>query len=174
MLFLCIDTAFSQQPPPPPPSQQSFSDRIYVGGNFGLQFGTYYTLVDIAPLAGYKFTEKFSSGLGATYIYYKYKDPTYNFSFHTNVYGGSVFSRYFISDYIFAHAELEELSLETFDYFDQKVQRIWVPALFIGGGYQQPIGGHGFAQFLILYDVIQDLNSPYNNPVIRIGFGFGF
>jgi hypothetical protein len=150
---------------------EDLGKRIYLGGNIGLQFGTNYTLVNVSPLAGYKITERFSAGVGATYIYYRLKYPAYNYELKTHIYGGSLFSRYFLLENIFAHAEYEHLSLEAFSFFDRTVKRVWVPAFFVGGGLQQPIGGSGFAQLLILYDIIQDIYSPYQNPIIRIGFG---
>ena len=158
-----------------PQEQEPLRDRIYVGGNVGFQFGTDYTSVLVAPLVGYKFTEKFSAGIGGTYMYYKIKDRYYNYTFSTNIYGGSLFTRYFLFENLFAHAEYEMLNLKTFNFFEQKTERLWVPALFIGGGYQQMLGSSSFAQILLLYDIIQETNTPYQSPlVVRVGFGFGF
>ena len=58
----------------PPKERKPFKDRIYFGGNLGLQFGN-QTYIDISPLIGYKVTEKFSAGFGVTYIYYKQHFP---------------------------------------------------------------------------------------------------
>ena len=35
----------------------SLSDRMFFGGNFGLQFGN-PTLIDISPLVGFRMTER--------------------------------------------------------------------------------------------------------------------
>jgi hypothetical protein len=166
-ILLFIVASFSSSAQEAPRTES----KIFVGGNFGLQFGTNYTVVNVSPLVGYRFTEKFSSGVGGTYEYYKIKEPYY--TFHTNIYGASIFSRYLVFNNIFLHAEYEELSLEQYNYFENITRRIWVPGLFLGGGIQQPIGSRGFLQFLVLFDVIQDPNSPYQNPVIRAGVGFG-
>src|SRR5436190_23959647 len=69
-------------------SHSDFADRLFFGGNIGLQFGT-YTYVDVSPLVGYKVTEKFHTGIGATYIYYSVSGGGYDYS--TNIYGGRVF-----------------------------------------------------------------------------------
>src|SRR5690606_35466784 len=67
-----------------------FKDRLYYGGNFGMQFGT-VTLIDFSPLVGVMITPKFSSGVGITYQYFK--DKRYSGGKATS-YGGRLFSRY--------------------------------------------------------------------------------
>lgn len=41
-------------------------DRIFIGGNFGGNLSGQNTYVDISPIVGYKFTDKFMAGIGAT------------------------------------------------------------------------------------------------------------
>ena len=84
------------------------------------------------------------------------------------------FGKYFFTPGLFAHAEYEELNLEGYNQYLNNYSRLWVPSFFIGGGYNQPIGQRGFLQLMILFEVLQDRNSPYyqRNPVVRIGFGF--
>jgi uncharacterized protein (UPF0147 family) len=46
--------------------------------------------------------------------------------------------------------------------------------LLLGGGYSSSIGRSAGFFISILYDVLQDPNSPYyGQPVIRAGVGFG-
>lgn len=147
----------------------SFFQRVYLGGNFGAQFGS-VTFVDLSPLAGYMITPKFSAGVGVTYQYLNYK--FYNTSFST--YGWRTFVRRNIGRQFFVHGEFENLSLEFYRSGGES-SREWVPGLFAGGGLFQPIGrgGGGFmisALYNLLYD---DIRSPYNSPVVlRIGFTF--
>ena len=150
----------------------SLGQRLYFGGNFGLQFGD-QTVVDINPLVGYRLTEKLSVGVSATYIYYKFTDP-YHFypSYSTNIYGGSVFTRYYFLENIFAHVEGEVLNLDAFD-INYILKRINVFSLYVGGGYRQPLGERSSLNLLLLYNLNDDRNSPYQNPIIRVGFGFG-
>ncbi len=152
---------------------QTFGERLYFGGNFGLQFGD-QTVVDVNPLVGYRITEQLSVGVSATYIYYKFKDP-YNIypSYSTNIYGGSIFTRYYFLENIFAHVEGEVLSLEVPDYIRQRYVRQSVFGFYVGGGYRQPLGDRSSLNILLLYNLNEDRNSPYQNPIIRIGFGFG-
>jgi len=165
----------SQQQPPPPKEDKNFWDKVYIGGNFGLQFGS-VTVIDVAPQIGYRVTEKFVPGIGITYIYYNYRDPYYHTRTETNIYGGSIFGKYFFTPNLFAHVEYEQLSMEVYKFNGStfSLARAWVPSMFVGGGYNQPLGSRGFIQLMILFEVLQDRNSLYyrNNPVVRIGFGF--
>jgi hypothetical protein len=160
------------------PAQQqdkpSFGDRIYFGGNFGLNFGSNFTEVELSPLAGYKLTEQFSVGLGVTYIYFKEKIPQYNFSYETSIYGGNVFARYFFVENLFAHVETGALNLDVPQpFYPYTLHREWVQNLLVGGGYRSQIGENSSFIIMLLYDLIDDPNSPYQNPIFRVGFGIG-
>ncbi|MEQ8417461.1 MAG: hypothetical protein RIB86_15055 [Imperialibacter sp.] len=147
----------------------SFFDRVYLGGNFGAQFGS-VTFVDLSPLAGYMITPKLSAGLGVTYQYINFK--YYNASYSN--YGWRTFVRRNIGRQFFVHGEFENLNLQFYNANDDVVRQ-WVPGLFAGGGLFQPIGrsGGGFmisALYNLLYD---DIRSPYNSPIVlRVGFTF--
>ena len=155
-----------------PPSKNKFStDRIFIGGDIGLQFGT-NTFIQIAPLIGYHLTDEFSAGISTKYIYYSIKDTYYNKSYSTNIYGGGIFTRYNILDDVFLHAEYEGLSMEV-PYTPYQNRRRIVSGLFIGGGYRQWFGQNSSLNLMLLYNVIEDKYSPYQNPIIRIGFDIG-
>jgi len=151
-----------------------WKDRIYFGGNLGLQFGT-ITNVEVSPLVGYRINERLSAGLGISYIYYKI-DFDSGPDFETNIYGGRIFGRYNITEQFFAQAEFESLNLEYVDRDTDRIIRDWVPGAFIGGGFFQPIGRNAGFSAMALYNLIyDDEKSPYNDPlVLRIGFSVGF
>ncbi|GGZ36759.1 hypothetical protein GCM10007049_32670 [Echinicola pacifica] len=147
-----------------------FSDRLYFGGNLGLQFG-YLTYIEVSPLVGVMITERYSAGAGITYQYLEYKD----YGTSSNVYGGRLFNRYNISPNIFAHAEYESLNVEAYRRNDAGIlvsEREWVPGLFLGGGYFVPFGRRGGMNFTFLYNVLYvNTNAIYTEPyVIRAGF----
>lgn len=145
----------------------SFKDRLYFGGNFGMQFGT-VTLIDFSPLVGVMITPKYSAGLGITYQYFK--DRRY-YGGESSSYGGRLFNRYNVLPNVFLHGEYESLNYKSY-YYDTP-RRIWSNALFLGGGYFAPFGGgRGGANFTFLYNVLHDnIRSPYGEPyVIRVGF----
>ncbi|REG90928.1 hypothetical protein [Algoriphagus antarcticus] len=146
----------------------AFKDRLYYGGNFGMQFGT-VTLLDFSPLVGVMITPKFSSGVGITYQYFN--DRRF-IGGETSSYGGRLFSRYNIFPNIFLHAEYETINFDNYNRLSERFERIWSNALFLGGGYFAPFGSRGGANFTFLYNVLHDnLRSPYGEPyVIRVGF----
>jgi hypothetical protein len=171
-LVLFISSAMAQTDRDQKPG---FGERIFWGGNLGMQFGN-LTYVDISPLAGYKITEQVHAGIGATYIYYRYKD-IYG-SFETSIYGGRVFGRYFPMENLFAHVEYELLNLEVPESVSgtnySNLVRDYISSVFVGGGYAQPIGDRSALILMVLFNLTEEQYSPYQNPVIRIGFNAGF
>lgn len=144
-------------------------ERIFFGGGFGLQFGT-VTQVEVSPIIGYRLTKRLQAGIGITYSYYNDKRFTPAFDFST--YGGSVFSRFFILDNIFAHAEIEALNTEVFNIY-LETDRRWIDNYYIGGGFYQRFGPRSGVAITILYNLnYQNGITPSSNPVIRIGFNF--
>lgn len=171
MLALNIVSAIAQNNSILPKQQDggSILEKLYFGGNFGLQFGT-ITYIDVSPLVGYRITERISAGVGITYQYYHYKDKSYNFS--TNVFGGRVFGRYLFTEHLLGHAEYEYLNLEAFDLYPRR--RVGVESLLAGGGYIQSFGTNSSFVALLLYNFTPSVYTPYSNPVIRVGVNFGF
>lgn len=146
--------------------KSSLWDKIYVGGNFGLQFG-YYTYIDISPLVGYRITNRLSAGPGITYRFLKIRgyEPS-------STYGGRFFARRTIGRQFFAHTEYESLNTQVPDFSgrDRFVRR-WVPGFFVGGGIFQPIGERAAVVIYGLYNLLYDnLRSPYQSPwVFNVG-----
>ena len=151
------------------PQSPRFWDKVFFGGNLGLQFGT-VTFIEVSPLMGYRITDKISAGFGITYQYYHYQDRTTDFQ--TNVYGGRVFGRYMFTDYLFGHVEYEFLNLEAFDFYPQR-RRVDVESLLAGGGYMQRIGNNSAIVAMILYNFTESNYTPYQNPILRIGVNIG-
>lgn len=149
------------------------SKRIFFGGNFGLQFGR-KTFIDVSPLIGYRITDKLSAGVGVIYNYYS--ENLDGYTFNTNIYGGKVFGSYYIYDNLFLHSELEAISLES-QFFDigkqfQNQDRFWVESILVGGGYKFLLGNNSGINAMILFNLNESINSPYRNPIFRLGFIF--
>jgi hypothetical protein len=137
------------------PNKESFKERLVYGGNIGGYFGQ-NTFVNFNPMVGYRITDSFVAGIGANYLYFK--SPLQSGS----VWGKSVWSRLYFLESFYAHAEFENLDLR-YRYLDQSAKDNLNVAL-IGLGYQSNYFG-----IAVLYDLIQDPNSPYSTPLIRIG-----
>lgn len=148
----------------------TFGQRLYYGGGLGATFGT-ITSIQVSPRVGYRIMPRWSAGVGAHYQYYK--DSRFP-SFDTHIYGGNVHTRVYIWQSLYAQSEFEVLSLETQDYLgygtEYSITRRNIPAFFIGAGYFMPIGQRSGIGVTFLYDLIQDIYSPYpGNFVFRIG-----
>lgn len=145
-------------------------NKWFAGGMLGAGFSSYSAYVSVEPLVGYNITPAFQVGARFTYIYNSFEDM-YGIRYSLSSYGAGIFSRYIFYKGIMAQIEYEQLSIP---YWPYEGNRMWIPSLFIGGGYIQTMGGRGFASFAILWNVIENEYSPYSNPLIRIGFGVNF
>lgn len=173
--LIVFQSAFvlGQESTPPPPARTPFRERIFTGGNIGLQFGN-VTYIDVSPRVGYKLTEKAAAGIGATYIYIndkRYKSIGYEYS--TDIYGGRVFAQYQLLENILAYSEFEVLNAEVFDDITYKFSRQNIPSFLAGGGYTSPIGAHSSFVILALWNLLESRYSIYQNPIIRVGFNIG-
>ena len=159
------DTQLQKQKPP-------LKDKLYFGGYLNLSFGK-YTVIGAEPMVGYKITPKLSAGVKIRYDYIK--DKRYSTTYTTSNYGGSVFTRYRIIPALYLHAEYALYNYELFYAFEES-ERKWIPFLFLGAGYSQRLGGNTWLNLQILFDVLQNKNSPYNSwePFYSVGVGVGF
>lgn len=181
-LTIALSTVFSpsgyaQNSQPASQKQKGFvfdPDRLVFGGNLGFQFGT-VTILDISPIVGYKITDRFVAGVGVTYQYFE--DRTYVQTFSTSVYGGRLFGRYYIFNNLFAHGEYEILNYDA-GFSDPFVtsfnkRRITANNFLVGGGYVFPITENSGFNIMVLYNLNENAESLYSNPIIRLGFTIG-
>ena len=153
-------------------------ENLFFGGNFGLSFGN-YTQIIVSPQVGYRFNPYFAAGVGvnAQYVGIKSFDGGgYEYSKQTQgVYGGNLFARFYPIKQAFLQVQPEVNYITgKFKYLgnyssypEQKFSNV-APSLLIGAGV-----GLGGAYISLMYDVIQDPNTPYSNrPFLNIGFGF--
>ena len=170
------DTLKPKQNPYQKGLKKPITDKFYFGGTLGLTFGT-YTSISIWPMVGYKISPKFSAGLQPGYDYIKYNYQGY--TDESSSYGIKIFSRYRIIPQIYLHAEYDYINYEIYTQVapnDFTKNREFVPFLFLGGGLSQQLGRNSWMYVQILFDVLQDENSPYSSgePFYSIGFGVGF
>ncbi len=149
--------------------------KMFFGGNLGLAFG-YSTIINVAPLVGYRFTEHFAAGVGLNYSYYSYDDGGYN-NFKQTYLGMSLFGRVYPMQQFFIQVQPELNYMWGNGYYPQnnpyqnsKVNQ-FVPSLLLGGGAAIPTGGNGALTISVMYDVIQNVYSPYYHQAV---YGFGY
>ncbi len=176
MLVLMFPSSGKAQNPYMQNNRGSFTDKLYFGGQLGFTIGT-YTSISIWPLVGYKATPKLSFGLqpGYEYISYDY----FGLDYSASNYGIRAFSRYRFIPQLYGHAEFAYINYElATDIVNNEIitEREFVPFLFLGGGFSQPIAGNAYMYAQVLFDVLQDKNSPYQagEPFWSIGVVAGF
>jgi hypothetical protein len=181
----------------------SFWHRMIVGGYLSLQFGSITAVTVSPEVSIRIVNQLYGGlGFTYQYVSFKdyfWDNKNNNYlDFRSNVYGGRIFFRYYLRSLFdnflgnfFAHAEYEYL------YYTQPYtpvvpgdpagtisdpngvqykpgrQSIDVNSLFVGGGYSQPIAGRAYLDLLLLFNLNESYNSPYSNPIFRIGFGIG-
>ena len=181
-------------------ASRPFKDRLFIGGSLGFSFGNYSSLIEVSPIFGYAVTKKFVVGLGLTYKYYRYNDYYRTidsngdisgyYDLKTNIYGGSIWARYFLTgigipiiENIFLHAEVEPLMFNhnyrydpSGDFYDpwytsfsKGNEQISLTSFFLGGGLRQMLGQRSYLYIEVLWNFNEELYTPYSNPRIRIG-----
>lgn len=165
-LGLCLLT-FGQQSGKPE-KEVRFRDKLFTGGSVGLSLGS-YTNINISPIIGVRLTDQFYAGAGIEYQYTRYKYPDGNLT--ASQYGGRLFGQYNIIPQFYLHSEFSMINMEYYSF--NREQRSFIPFLYVGGGYRQMLSDRSFVSFQVLFDVIQDKNSPYKSwePIYSVGFG---
>lgn len=157
--------------------------RLIIGGSLGAIFGN-YTNVNISPAIGYRFSNVIAAGININGQYGSQRwrdiyDNTIRRDKYT-VFGGGLWGRVYPFEQLFIHVQPEYNFVKIQSTFYQEPKRTisgnyGVPSLLLGGGYSQPVGERAAISFMLLYDVVQDRNSPYQNGLIyRGGVNFGF
>ncbi len=157
-----------------PKQKSSFKlNKVIFGGSLGFTFGS-VTSIRVNPLLGYKLTPKLTAGVTGLYEYNSYDYNGYGRQNYSN-YGGSLFSRFRFIPAAYLHAEFSYTNYE-FSGFNNEKYRQGVPFIFLGGGFAQRVGRNTYAYGQILFDVLQDSNSPYSDwaPFYSVGVSVGF
>lgn len=157
-------------------TDENVQSKWVFGGGFGMGFSTYGSSIQLSPTIGYRATPKLEAGVRLLYNFYSIKQ--FGIRLNSHSYGGGPYVNYDIYRGLFAHAEYELLSFEGFFINNasqqiDKLDRINLSSVFVGGGYRQYFSANAYGIFMVLYNLNESINSPYSNPVFRIGFGFG-
>ena len=156
-----------------------FSERLFFGGSFGLQFGT-ITNIEASPVLGLWILPRVAVAAGPSYQYYK--DPFDA----TSIYGGRGYLQLtLIQDLnniipigvntgIFVQTEYEGLSLERsfWSVVPDGDRRIYMGTFLAGAGISQPIGRRSSMNFTVLWALSETEYQVYDSPEIRVSFNF--
>jgi hypothetical protein len=193
LLVLGINAGFAQETPPTtdtttqnqvaeaqaaanrshaPKQKKPISDKLYFGGYMNMSFGR-YTMIGVEPMVGYKLIPRLSVGAKIRYEYIQ--DKRYAETYTASNYGASVFSRLVLFRGLYAHAEYAAYNYKNY-YETGGSNREWVPFLLLGGGYNLRVGKRTSVHAQVLFDVLQNDNSPYKRwePFYSVGVGVGF
>ena len=168
LLFVSIGQAQGYYPEKKDKPIGSAKGSLLIGGGIGAQFGN-ITLVGLNPRVGYFMTDRWVIGAGLEYSYYSdtYFEPTYD----THILGACAYTQYYFLPYLFAQTEYGFVSYDQLlSVMPREKRRIGVSQFLVGGGIIQSLGGHTGAYITVLFDLIEDENSPYSNPILQLGF----
>ena len=145
---------------------------FYWGAAVNVRYGR-TSGIGLYPLIGYKVTRQWSVGARVGYEFWWRQRFSETITSHAV--SGGLFSRYRLIPQIYAHIEGGAGNYDRI-LFTGASDRVTYPFLFVGGGFSQRTGRRSWLLLEILYEVIQDRNSPYDGggPLISIGMGVGF
>lgn len=144
-----------------------FSEKIQFGGGLGLNFGSGFTDVSIAPSAIYNINPIAAIGVSGQFGYIKVKN-----SYETYTYGGSLIGLLNPIPQIQLSAELEKLRFNTdFKTLNGNIasSNFWNTALYIGAGYRSNNVTIG-VRYDILHDDNKSIYSEAFMPFVRVYF----
>jgi hypothetical protein len=175
LFYSCADVSGQRQREEPPP----LKERLFAGGNFGLQFGT-ITDIQVSPVIGLWVLPRLAVAAGPDFRFYKFYDE------RTTIYGGKAYLQFLIiqnlnslipiglNTGIFVHLEDELMSLETSFWKDPPYtsNRFLINTVLAGGGISQQIGRRSSMNIMLLWALTDQVYEIYGTPEIRVSFNF--
>ena len=156
---------FAQNQPITSYEQNDFWENVQFGGGIGLNFGSGYTEISVAPSAIYNFNKYVAFGLGAQYSYLKQKNY-----YASHLYGGSIIGLFNPIEEIQLSAELEQLRVNVnLDGSNSNSQNYWNTGLFLGAGYRTGNVTLG-VRYNILFNENDNVYSDAFMPFVRVYF----
>lgn len=160
-------------------------NNLFLGGSLALGFGSYSFNVGVSPEIGYSLNNWLDAGVVVNFNYNSIRaDPYYtqNVRYHTFNYGAGVFGRAYVLPFLFLTAQPEynwqNQNAKDVNSGISQTYNFNAASLLLGAGYGQRVIGQGSFYIAIMFDVLSNKNSPYNDfqghplPVIKAGFNF--
>lgn len=180
-LLLLTLFSFAQEELPEPEEPKGFNkEKLFIGGNFGLGFGSNSTQIVISPQLGYRFNRWLAAGAGPNLQYYSYRDRYFaNTRESFGVVGFNVFGRVYPIEYVLLQIQPEmNYTWGKLKYYGPpetttKMNGKLVPSVLAGAGAVIPSGIGGLI-IMVQYDLLQQERSPYDTkPFWSIGYNVG-
>jgi hypothetical protein len=176
LLFASTSIIFGQisrEKPPP------LRERLFFGGNLGLQFGT-ITNIQVSPVLGLWVLPRLAVAIGPEYRFFKYHND------QTSIYGGKAYLQFVVFQDLnsliplgvhtglFLHLEDEMLSLQSSFWKNHPItsDRFIVNTVLAGGGISQQIGTRSSLNIMVLWTLNDSGYEVYSNPEVRVSFNF--
>ena len=151
--------------------------NLFVGGGLGLGFSSFEFSIGVNPEVGYSLNKWLDAGLLGNFTYNSIQaDPYYNNNIASKqfIYGGGVFMRAWFLPFLFVTVQPENnwISISQQDY----KLNVTAASVLGGVGYGSRAVGQGTFYIALMYDLLRNTNSPYNDayghglPVLRAGF----
>ncbi|HEV2353133.1 MAG TPA: hypothetical protein VGR89_02730 [Puia sp.] len=161
--------------------------NLFAGGGLDLGLADYQFNIGVNPEIGYSLNRWLDAGVVVNFNYVSVSpDPYGNFNPDLSekefVYGGGVFARAFFLPFLFATVQPEynwtHDKQKYEQYGTQYTYTFSAASLLCGIGYAHRVVGDGTFYLALMFDVLGNQYSPYNDPyghplpVIRAGFDF--
>lgn len=149
-------------------------NHLFIGGTVGLGFSTYNTNIGATPEIGYTLVDWLDAGLAINLNYSSQRaDPNYDNDIRTRKfnYGGGPFIRAYAFKSFFAQVQVESNWIR-YHQTDFNVGYDYAPVTYtstsflVGAGYSQRVVGQINLYFCVLFDLNNDIYSPYRSYTI--------
>ncbi len=164
LFVFCFSFSFSQTIAKNTPKE--FWKQVQFGGGFGLNFGTGYTEITLAPSAIYPINDYISLGAGLLGSFTHSKNY-----YTTSVYGVSAISLFNPIEKVQLSLEVEQARVNTqLQMIPNPVtKKYWNTALYVGAGYRNGNVTLG-ARYNLLFDKDKSIYSDALMPFVRFYF----
>ena len=159
-------------------------ENLFTGGSISLAFYNNTFLIGGSPVFGYNLTKWLDAGLVINYNYASYRDVyVFDDRMRQSNWGGGGFVRLYPIKFLFAQAQAEHNWMQLKYIYpndsspDEKT-KFTGNSFLVGGGYctgREPNSGQPFYYLSIMFDIGNDINSPYTDaygrtiPIIKGG-----
>lgn len=156
-------------------------DKLVLGGGLNAGYSGDYANLGISPKVGYKLTDFLSVGVGLGYQFYKAPDFSFNNEYvyiKQHIIYPNLWTKCMIFNPIFLALDVEYdfIMLNGYDvgydpnpYLIKQKFNAGSPAVLVGPGFKQSLGGRTSATLEVMYDLLQAEYSPYRNTLVWRG-----